>query len=274
MDIRREFTTNYLIHLRGALPPELCRDWVEEYFTRTGIDETDPATYPDEPNGFTKGTRRIAFAEAAPQAWEVICELLGGEDKIDERTRSVGNGFNLNANRGADRPWCGPGADSPGWHKDGWFFRHFLDSPEQALLCLVIWRDIQPHSGGTFFAPDSVPLICRELLAHPEGLPHNHSWGRLIEQCRDFRELSAGTGDIIILHPFMLHAGSQNPSGRFRFMNNSVISLREPMQFNRIDGAYTALEASILGALQVDSLDFDITRERKRSEGFSRMEPA
>ena len=273
MDIRREFLRNYMVHLKGALPRQLCRDWVEDYFDRSGIDEADPDTFPDELNGFTSGTRTIPIPEAAPGAWEVICELLGGEDQIDERTRSFGNGFNLNANRGADEPWQGPGAESPGWHKDGWFFRHFLDSPEQALLCLVIWRDIGPQSGGTFFAPDSVPLICRELLAHPEGLPHNHGWGRLIHQCRDFRELVAGVGDVIILHPFMLHAPSQNPSGRIRFMNNKVVSLNEPMQFMRADGAYTALEASILGALQVDSLDFRITRQRKRSEGFSRMEP-
>ena len=127
-------------------------------------------------------------------------------------------------------------------------------------------------NGGTFFAPDSVPLICKELLAHPEGLPHTHKWGRLIHDCSDFREMTAATGDVIILHPFMLHASSQNPSGRIRFMNNKVVSLNEPMQLNRADGAYTALEASVLQALGLESLDFHITGQRKRSEGFSRME--
>ena len=272
MNVREEFLTNYVVHLKEALPRVLCDDWVHDYFDRTGIDETDPATFPEDANRFTERTRSLPIREASPMAWEVICELLGGEDRIDTRTSDFANNFNLNINRGADEPWEGPSAESPGWHKDGWFFRHFLDSPEQALLCLVIWRDIQPRSGGTFYAPDSVPLVCKELLAHPEGLPHTHNWARMIHDCKDFREITAGTGDILILHPYMLHAPSQNPSGRIRFMNNKVVSLNAPMQFNRAEGDYTALEASILQALDLESLDFEITGERKRSEGFSRME--
>ncbi|MFT5087335.1 MAG: hypothetical protein ACI906_003454 [Candidatus Latescibacterota bacterium] len=271
MNIREEFLQNYLVHLKGAIPRELCDEWVGDYFEHTGIDESAPQSWPDDLNGFSKTTRTVPMAEASPQAWEAICELLGGEERIDERTRVFANGFNLNANRGGDQPWQGPAAQSPGWHKDGWFFRHFLDSPEQALLCLVIWRDIEPQSGGTFYAPDSVPLICRELLEHPEGLKHNHGWGRLIEQCRDFREMTAEAGDVIILHPYMLHAPSQNPSGRIRFMNNKVVSLKEPMRFQRSGGDYTPLEASILQALDVDELDFEITGQRKRSEDFSRL---
>ena len=84
--------------------------------------------------------------------------------------------------------------------------------------------------------------------------------------------MTAGTGDVIILHPYVLHARSQNPSSRIRFMNNKVVSLQEPMCLNRPDGDYNALEASILQALDIESLDFQITRERKRSEGFSRMD--
>jgi hypothetical protein len=45
---------------------------------------------------------------------------------------------------------------SPDWHKDGDFFRHFLDSPEQGLLTIVLWSDIEERGGGTFIAPDSV----------------------------------------------------------------------------------------------------------------------
>ena len=271
MTVTEEFLQNYMVHLRGAIPQKLCDEWVGAYFERTGIDESDPASWPEDLNGFSKTTRSVPVAEASPATWEAICELLGGEERIAERTCAFSDGFNLNANRGADEPWKGPSAASPGWHKDGWFFRHFLDSPEQALLCLVIWRDIGPKSGGTFYAPDSVPLICRELLAHPEGLKHTHGWGRLIEGARDFREVTASAGDVIILHPYMLHAASQNPSGRIRLMNNKVVSLKEPMRFKREDGAYSPLERSIQRALGVDELDFRITGERKCSPDYSRL---
>ena len=272
MNIREEFLNNYMIHLKGAISRRLCEDWVQDYFARTGIDESDQSTFPEDINGFSERTRTVPMKETSPMLWDAVCELLGGEVQIDKRTQMFNNNFNLNANIGADEEWRGPSAESPGWHKDGWFFRHFLDSPEQALLCLVIWREIKPRSGGTFYAPDSVPWICRELLAHPEGLSHTNNWRRFIHKCKDFREVTAGTGDVIILHPYMLHAASQNPSGRIRFMNNKVVSLNEPMQFSRPDGDYTALEASILQALGVESLDYHITGERKRTEDFSRME--
>jgi hypothetical protein len=257
MNVREEFLSNYVVPLKEALPKELCDEWVNDYFERTGIDELDPSTFPEDGNGFAKRSRSIPIQEASPMTWEAICELLGGEDRIDGRTLEFSNGFNLNMNRGSDQLWKEPSAESTGWHKDGWFFRHFLDSPEQSLLCLVIWRDIQTRSGGTFYAPDSVPLICKELLDNPEGLSHFHKWARWIDKCRDFREVVAGTGDVIIVHPYMLHAPSQNPSGRIRFMNNKVVSLKEPMQLNRMDGDYNALEESILQALGEDSLDFD-----------------
>ena len=38
MNIREEFLRNYMVHLQGALPRELCEDWVQDYFARTGID--------------------------------------------------------------------------------------------------------------------------------------------------------------------------------------------------------------------------------------------
>ena len=120
MNVRKEFLSNYMVHLKGALPQELCEGWGQDYFVRTGIDESDPSTFPPEASRFS-------------------------------------------------------------------------------------------------------------------------------------------------------HASSQNPSGRIRFMNNKVVSLNQPMQFNRPDGAYTALEASILQALEVDSLDFHITGQRLRSEDFSQL---
>ena len=133
MNIREEFLNNHLVHLKGALPRSLCEDWVQDYFTRTGIDESDPGTFPQEPDLFSERTRTIPMRDASPMTWDAVCELLGGEAQIDERTRHFNNSFNLNINKGAHEVWKGPSSASPGWHKDGWFFRHFLDSPEQAL---------------------------------------------------------------------------------------------------------------------------------------------
>ena len=142
-----------MVHLKDALPRDLCDEWVRAFFARTHV---------------------------------------------------FSDNFNLNFDNGADESWRGSSPDSPGWHKDGWSLRHFLESPEQAPF-------------------------------------------------------------------YVLHATSQNPSGRVRFMNNKVVSLKESMKFNRPASDYTTLEASILQALGMDSLDFQITGERKRNEDFSQM---
>ena len=262
----QQFNQNYTVHLKGVIPRDFAEEWVQEFFQRTGIDETDPSEFPD--TQFSERTRSIPMKQLSPRTWEVVCELLGGEDQVDERTQNFSNNFNLNFNLRADEPWRGPSADSPGWHKDGWFFRHFLDSPEQALLVLVLWRDILPKSGGTFYAPDSVPLVAKELLAHPEGVHHTHPFADLIHQCKDFREMRGQAGDVVILHPFMLHTASANPSGRIRIMNNKVVSLKQPLRLDRPDGEYTPLERTLLNALRVKSLPFHITRERRRTEDF------
>jgi hypothetical protein len=150
----------------------------------------------------------------APDAWHVVCELDGGEDRLTDSSNNIINNFNLNFNTGANTPWAPPSADLIGWHKEGWVFHHFLDRHEQSLLVLLIWRDIEPLSGGTFYVPDSVPLVAQLLLDHPEGLHHSGPWRGVPRRCSDFREVTASAGDMIILHPFLLHTKSQNPSGK------------------------------------------------------------
>jgi len=61
-------------------------------------------------------------------------------------------------------------------------FRHLLDSPEQGLLVVPLFNDILPQSGGTHIATDSIGVVSRFLVNHPEGLHpvrfHADSGGR------------------------------------------------------------------------------------------------
>lgn len=207
---------------------------------------------------------RVPIRELAPKAWDAICDLTGGADRIAGEAPNWGDGFICNFNFRADESWQPPSPQAPGWHKDGDWFVHYLDGPEQGLLTIVVWSDIKPQSGGTFIACDSVPVIARHLHAHPEGLMPNQFRG-LIEQCTDFTELTGETGDVVLLHPFVLHAASQNPSGRPRFITNPCISLKEPMDFNRQDPAdFSPIEQAVLKGLGIERLDYQITGERKR----------
>ena len=70
---------------------------------------------------------------------------------------------------------------------------------------------------------------------------------------------------MVLLHPFILHAASQNPSGRARFITNPPISLKEPMNFNRDNPSqFSPVEQAVLRALDLSRLDFQLTATREQ----------
>ena len=99
---------------------------------------------------------QLPVSEVAPKAWDAILDVVGGEDRLETQvmalpesstsapsTRSLwSDAFIANFHRGVDQPWQPPSAQVGGWHKDGSYFRHFVDSREQALLTVVLWSDM------------------------------------------------------------------------------------------------------------------------------------
>ncbi len=278
--LSEEQITHFLTHghivIHDCFSREFAEDWTASAFRRLGYNPQDPRTWQQE-IVHMPAAQRVPMPEIAPKAWQAACDLLGGEERVSPC--SWGDSMIVNLRKGADQPWQAPSAAVSGWHKDGDFFRHFLDSPEQGLLTIVIWSDIAPQSGGTFAAGDSVGPVARLLAAHPEGvLPQGApeaSFGSLIHQCREFVELTGQIGDVVLIHPFLLHASSQNHSGKARFITNPPVSLKEPMQFNRDNPAdFSPVERAILQGLGVDHLDFQATAPRERivSEGMKRKQ--
>lgn len=210
------------------------------------------------------GQRRLDTAVLAPRALAAATQLLGGADRV-QLPWSWSDAFIANLGVGKDRPWTPPSADVGGWHKDGDFFRHFLDSPEQGLLTIVLWTDMHHRGGGTFIATDSVGVMARLLAEHPEGLrPDEMDPATLIGQCHEFVELTGRAGDVVLLHPFMLHATSQNVIGHGRLITNPPVALREPMRFDRTgDDHQSAVERAVLNGLGVDRHVFRATAERE-----------
>jgi len=152
-------------------------------------------------------SQSVELKAFAPKVWGAICDLLGGEERIAGPCR-WGDAFVANLGVGADQPWAPPSAQyvpiNGRWHKDGDFFRHFLDSPEQALLTIILWSDIQTRGGGTFLACDSVAPVARLLKAHPEGLLIEEltaAVSPLVKECHDFVEVTGQIGDVLLMHP-------------------------------------------------------------------------
>lgn len=261
-------------------PGSLAARWREDTWRRCGYDPDDSSTWAEARIHFNR-TENVDVTEFAPIAAGAIKQLVGGHE-IAQNPISWGNGLIVNYRYGADRPWVPPGPDADNWHKDGDFFLHFLDSPEQALLTVVLWDDVVERGGPTYFAADSVSHVARLLAAHPEGvcpfegdperdgLPgdiHRYDFPGLIAECRDFRQATGCAGDVFLMHPFMLHSASPNVLKRPRFISNPAVSLREPMKFHRPDGAYSPVERAVLNGLGVTHLDFKPTVPRRSVDG-------
>jgi hypothetical protein len=254
------------VTVRGAFDAASARRWLDDAWIRLGYDRDDPESWAEK--RIHLAARSHVDARAfAPAAWGAAVELAGGEERVVLPWR-WGDGFIANLGVGDDRPWRPPSPAAGGWHKDGDFFRHFLDSPEQGLLTLVLWTDMRPMGGGTFVAADSVPVVARFLAEHPEGvLPRDFGYAELIGQCRDFVEMTGEAGDVVLLHPYTLHATSQNVLGAARIITNPPLALREPMNFHRPDASdFSLVERAVLEGLGVDRLDFVPAAPRERVE--------
>jgi len=271
----RHFVEKGYVRVKGCLDPALAKKWTSEAYGRLGYDPLDRSTWTRDIVWMDR--HNIAkIKDISPKGWAALCDVASGEDRIDHKVMEIeskhfttidstewSDAFVVNFRRGADEPWVKPSPASGGWHKDGSFFRHFLDSREQGLLTIVYWSDVRHQGGGTFIAPDSIKVVARYLADHPEGIDPKAGFGHLINECREFEEITGETGDFIILHPFMLHASSNNHSGTVRFMTNPPVVLKEPMNLNRADPAdFSLIERATLHALGKERYDFRPTAPR------------
>lgn len=128
-------------------------------------------------------------------------------------------------------------------------------------------------------------MIANYLAAHPEGvLPTGLSftpststfeepkddpnyWSHLkeIKRCSNFVEVTGDIGDVVLLHPLMLHTASKNHTRIPRVITNPPVYLKEPFEFARENpDDYSLVELKTLKALGVDKFDFKIATERRR----------
>lgn len=103
---------------------------------------------------------------------------------------------------------------------------------------------------------------------HPEGVtpqmtprgqqPQYEGLGffcEIAKKCDNFIEMTGKVGDVILLHPLMLHSASKNSLRQVRVITNPRVALKEPFNFDRDDpNEYSLVERKTLQALGVDRL--------------------
>ncbi|KDQ62673.1 hypothetical protein JAAARDRAFT_189966 [Jaapia argillacea MUCL 33604] len=280
-----QFLEDGYIVIKGAFTKEQSAEWTKDMWVRLGLDPNDKSTWTKDRTHMPYH-KREEVAKFAPKAWAAMTELLGGEDRIDTESSMWGDSFiiNLGAPEYEGLPSVDP-RDLDNWHVDGDFFVHFLDSPEQGLLVIPVFSDIKPRGGGTYMCPDGIDMIANYLASHPEGvLPtglsftpststyedhtqHPGYWSHLkeIKKCNKFVEVTGEIGDVVLIHPLMLHSASKNYIRLPRVITNPPVGMREPFNFNRENpDEFSLVERKTLKALGVDRLDFKPTTERRQ----------
>lgn len=158
----------------------------------------------------------------------------------------------------SEAPWAVEGR----WHVDGHTYRHFPDSRETGLIPIFLFNDIGPGDGGTALSTGSHIEVGKILWRQAkDGL----DCGALSRRARqvlndsDTIEVNGEAGDVMLMHPFMVHARSRN-LGRFgcdsvRFMCHPQVPLLKPMNVgklgdsisrNELESSFTPVEEAIV----------------------------
>jgi hypothetical protein len=203
----------------------------------------------------------------APKVWTSVKQLLS-PSTINAEVSSWKDGFIVNLGTPAGHNKLVKPQELPGWHTDGDFFVHYLDSPEQALLIIPLWSDIVPGGGGTMICPKAIDTMAKFLYDHPEGVTPRFAtraqnpelkteeqglefFNGIAASMPDeaFVEVTGVVGDVYLLHPLMLHSASNNMLRKVRVITNPPVSIQEPFVFDRKDGNYSIVERKTLRSL-------------------------
>lgn len=209
---------------------------------------------PDDPSGWTKAVNHLKHnIEGGPVPRVYSQRVMDAFDDV------MGAGRHKKNNALGWWPVSFPGFDKPpwtpptaGWHVDGIQFHHHIDEPTQGLLPIFIFSEIGPGDGGTALAEKSHIITARVLKdAEPAGLDIGELCKRVNAHPRgNVIEANGNPGDVILLHPFMAHARSNNTGKNVRFICNPCISLHEKMNLNRANpDEYSLVERAIVKAI-------------------------
>lgn len=155
-----------------------------------------------------------------------------------------------------------PGSAGPGgWHVDGGQFRISgrLTDHSHALVTLFLFSDAGPGDGGTVMIPGSHLTVARTIANAGNS---EMSWsdvkqelpGSLLnpEESR-IAHLVGEAGDIVLMHPFLIHGFGQNRGRQIRFACNPLIQSTRPMDSTRSPADRSPVETAIRLALEPNS---------------------
>lgn len=157
------FMKHGFLRLPGAISKEVCEEYTKNVWIRLGMDPTDKSTWTKERINMPKH-RMTSAKDLTSTAYAAICEIVGGENRLHEGAKLWSDGFIVNLGSEETEGKAIPPKELDNWHVDGDFFIHFLDSPEQALLVIPCWSDVEPNAGATWICSEGPKRIGKWLV--------------------------------------------------------------------------------------------------------------
>lgn len=244
----RQFIEEGYIVLREAFSRELAERLIPMVWSQLKLDPEDTSTWPGPMVMLRKVFEEEPFPQVYTPRYYSAVDFLCGAGRW-RASKGVGH-WPISLPGFAKPPWSPP---EGGWHLDGNLDRWRVDCPGRALIGLELFTDIDPGDGGTAIRVASHRRAARILAeAESDGLAMEDLISRLEAETQHLCvvEVNGRAGDVILMHPLTLHAGSPNINSRVRILANKPFNLRAPLQLGRED----SLRRSPVERAIVDSL--------------------
>lgn len=149
------------------------------------------------------------------------------------------------------------------WHIDGHYFQHYTFSHQIGLIPIMFFSDVYTNGGGTSVLEGSHNVAIKLLAeAGLNGLSSKSLAQSVLSSRKvsnmNIVELTGKAGDVVFIHPLLLHtrstnlSTSNNPNG-IRFICHPSIPLKQHMRFNKPFQNLTILEKTmVLGVMTID----------------------
>ena len=240
-----EFVERGFVRVRGAFPRDVADAVRADVWSRIEPDEHDPSTWTSAVVRLNEVLEGWPFSATWTDRVHAAFDQLAGAGRWRQVIRFGQGWWPVSFPGFAEPPWQAPDA---GWHVDGQHFHHTLAAPDQVLLPIFLYSDIGPGDGGTALAEGSHEVTARVLAeARPAGLSSKDLDRRMAAEPRpNVVEANGEAGDVVVLHPFMVHAVSSNVGTRVRFITNPCMAGTGPL---RIEAPEAPVERAIAAAI-------------------------
>lgn len=246
-EIEQFIELGYVV-IREAFPREISREVLPWVWEQMNLKPDDPAGWKQAMVHVRKFFVGGAFEGVyTPRLRGAVDDLLGeGRWQVPNRS----GWWPVRFPGFESKPWKPP---ESGWHIDGIQFHHHINAPDQGLLGILIFSDIEPGDGGTAISLRSHREAARILAkSEPTGLTPGEFSNQVAALPRpEVLEITGRIGDVALMHPFMLHSASANTGSKVRIVTNKCFPLHEPMRLDRpVESDHSPVEEAIRRALR------------------------